>query len=223
MNHIKNVLRMKCGDEILVLDESGMEYNCVISGIGNDSVTAKITGRLVSYTELPSKITLYQGVPKGDKMDFIVQKCVELGVSRIVPVKCRRCIVKLDGKKEESRLARWRKISESAAKQSGRSVIPQIGEFLDFDAALLDAEALDVLLIPYEKAVDIGITRKIFEGIAGGDSIGIFIGPEGGFEEAEVSAAVGHGARAVTLGRRILRTETAGVNVLSILGYLLEK
>ena len=156
-------------------------------------------------------------------MDFIVQKCVELGAARIVPVSTRRTIVKLDAKKEESRRKRWAGISESAAKQSGRCVIPEITGVRSFREALEEAGKLDVCLIPYERAEHMAHTREVFGSIAPGSSIGIFIGPEGGFEEEEVEYAIKAGAKAITLGRRILRTETAGMAVLAMLGYLLEE
>ncbi len=155
--------------------------------------------------------------------DLIVQKCVELGVSRIVPVSTKRAVVKLDAKKEQTRLKRWSTISESAAKQSGRGVIPEIAALLTFQKALEEARKLDVLLIPYERAENMMETRQVMGAIKPGQSIGIFIGPEGGFEETEVEEAISTGAKAITLGKRILRTETAGLAVLAMLNYLLEE
>ena len=222
VNHIKNVLRMCPGEEILISDGQGTDYRCKLAVINDTSVTASILWRLDGNAELPSQITLFQGLPKGDKLEFIIQKCVELGVSRIVPVHTRRTIVKLDEKKEQARRKRWMAISESAAKQSGRGVVPEIGAMIDFSEALREAAALDVCLIPYELATGMEQTRKVCANIRPGQSIGIFIGPEGGFEEEEVRKAVAEGAEPITLGKRILRTETAGMALISVLAYLLE-
>lgn len=222
VNHIRNVLRMKPGEELIAADGQGAEYRCRLSGITDQEARAEILWKLSGDAELPVRITLYQGLPKSDKMDFIVQKCVELGVSRIVPVDTARTVVKLDAKKEQNRRNRWSAIAESAAKQSGRGIVPEIGPVLSFKAALAEAEGWDRILIPYERAENMAQTRSILTELQPGMSVGIFIGPEGGFEETEVEAAEAAGARAVTLGRRILRTETAGMALLAMLGYLLE-
>lgn len=156
-------------------------------------------------------------------MEFIIQKCVELGVARIVPVNTKRTIVKLDAKKEQARIKRWSGISESAAKQSGRGRIPEVTGVKSFAEALEEAKKLNMCLIPYELARDMAQTREVLSSIKPGMSVGIFIGPEGGFEEEEVEQAEAAGARPITLGRRILRTETAGMAVLAMLVYLLEE
>ena len=200
----------------------GAEYRCKLTELSENEVRAQILWKLDGNAELASAITLFQGLPKSDKMDFIVQKCVELGVSRIVPVSTKRAVVKLDAKKEQTRLKRWNTISESAAKQSGRGVIPEVSGVMSFGKALEEAKKLDVLLIPYERAEHMAETRRVMGEIRPGQSVGIFIGPEGGFEESEVEEAVAAGAKAITLGKRILRTETAGLAVLAMLGYLLE-
>lgn len=223
VNHIRNVLRMRVGEEVLISDGQGKDYRCELLSLEEDVVTAGICWILDGNAELPCEITLYQGLPKGDKMEFIIQKCVELGVSRIVPVNTKRTIVKLDAKKEQARIKRWAGISESAAKQSGRGVVPEITGVKSLAEALKEAQSLDVCLIPYELAKDMAHTRELLTGIRPGMSVGIFIGPEGGFEEAEVAQAMGGGAKPITLGRRILRTETAGMAVLSMLVYLLEQ
>ncbi len=222
VNHIRNVLRMRSGEEVLVSDGQGTDYHCRLEQLDSDTVTASVMWRLDGNAELPSRITLFQGLPKGDKMEYIIQKCVELGVSEIVPVVTRRTIVRLDAKKEQARRKRWMSISESAAKQSGRGIVPEVGAVLKFSEAVERAGKLDVCLIPYELAEDMEHTREICTGIRPGSSIGILIGPEGGFEESEVREAVASGAQAVTLGRRILRTETAGMALVSVLAYLLE-
>lgn len=222
VNHIRNVLRMRSGEEVLISDGQGADYRCQLNEIGEDAVTASIMWRLDGNAELPSRITLFQGLPKGDKMEFIIQKCVELGAVKIVPVQTRRTVVKLDARKEQARRKRWMGISESAAKQSGRGIVPEIAGVMDFSEALEEARHLDVCLIPYELARGIEHTREVCTAIKPGQSVGIFIGPEGGFEEDEVSKAMKAGAVPVTLGKRILRTETAGMALISVLAYLLE-
>ena len=223
VNHIRNVLRMRADEEVLIADGQGAEYRCKLTDLGENEVRAQILWKLDGNAELASAVTLFQGLPKSDKMDLIVQKCVELGVNRIVPVSTKRAVVKLDAKKEETRLKRWNTISESAAKQSGRGVIPEISGVMSFEKALEEAKKLDVLLIPYERAEHMAETRRVMGEIRPGQSVGIFIGPEGGFEESEVEEAVAAGAKAITLGKRILRTETAGLAVLAMLSYLLEE
>ena len=163
-----------------------------------------------------------EGFKDTEGQPWIIQKATELGVHEVVPVVTGRTVVRLDEKKAQKKTARWNAIAESAAKQSGRSRIPQVREVMAFSEALAFAGELDVLLIPYEKAEGMESTRQAIEGIRPGQSVGIFIGPEGGFEEAEVEQAMECGAAPVTLGRRILRTETAGFVVLSMLLYHLE-
>ncbi len=223
LNHIRNVLRMRTDEEVLIADGQGAEYRCKLIELSENEVRAQILWKLDGNAELVSAITLFQGLPKSDKMDLIVQKCVELGVDRIVPVSTKRAVVKLDAKKEQTRLKRWNTISESAAKQSGRGVIPEVSGVMSFGKALEEAKKLDVLLIPYERAEHMAETRRVMGSIQPGQSVGIFIGPEGGFEESEVEEAVAAGAKAITLGKRILRTETAGLAVMAMLGYLLEE
>ena len=223
VNQIRNVLRMRTGEEVLIADGRGAEYRCKLTDLSENEVRAQILWKLDGNAELASAVTLFQGLPKSDKMDLIVQKCVELGVDRIVPVSTKRAVVKLDAKKEETRLKRWNTISESAAKQSGRGVIPEVSGVMSFEKALEEAKKLEVLLIPYERAEHMAETRRVMGEIRPGQSVGVFIGPEGGFEESEVEEAVAAGARAITLGRRILRTETAGLAVMAMLGYLLEE
>lgn len=214
--HIKTVLRAKIGEEITVCDGAGMDYLCEIVSL-EDGVTAKILQKMPSEAEPKTQITLYQGLPKADKMELIIQKCVELGVVKIVPVATTRAIVKLD-KKESKKIERWQKIAEAAAKQSGRGIIPQMGErVLTFAQAVQEAKALDLAIIPYEKEQeqDLHTIVKQFSG----QSIGIFIGPEGGFAEEEIALAQQNGVQSVTLGKRILRTETAGMTTVAILLY----
>lgn len=223
VNHIRNVLRMKPGEEILVSAQGKLEYRCRIEELGEEEVTAVILYAMESDLELPADIYLFQGLPKGDKMEFIIQKAVELGVHEVIPVASRRCVVKLDEKKARNKTARWQGISESAAKQSKRMIVPEVHPVMNFTEALQYAKKLDLILVPYELAKGISHTRELFASIRPGQSVGIFIGPEGGFEEEEIRQAVDAGAMPITLGRRILRTETAGMTVLSILMYLMEE
>jgi len=222
VNHIKNVLRMKIGEELQISDGNNKKYLCEIASMTSDEVCLQIKEELKSDTELPSKIYLFQGLPKSDKMELIVQKAVELGVYEIIPVATKRAVVKLDDKKASKKVERWNAISEGAAKQSGRNVVPEVKSVMSYKEAIQYAESLDVILIPYELAEGMEETRQIIEGIQPGQSIGIFIGPEGGFETQEMEYAMEHGAKAITLGKRILRTETAGLTTLSILMYHLE-
>ena len=223
VNHIKNVLRMKPGEKIRVCTRNGQNYFCSISDITESFVRADILEKEAESTELPCRIYLFQGLPKNDKMEWIIQKCVELGVHAIVPVATKRAVVKLDEKKAQKKVNRWNAIAESAAKQSGRGIVPEVLPVMKWKEALEYARQLDVKMIPYEKAAGINATKQLIGSVSFGQSVGIFIGPEGGFEEAEVEAAKAMGAVPVTLGKRILRTETAGMTILSILMYHLER
>lgn len=222
VNHMKNVLRMRQGEEVEISDGDNLKYRCVVEGYEEGRAVLAIQQRMPVDTELPCRITLFQGLPKQDKMELIVQKAVELGASQVVPVATRRSVVKLDEKKAAKKTQRWQQIAESAAKQAGRGYIPQVSSVLSYPEALQMAGELDVLLIPYELAEGMEEARKVVASIAQGQSVGIFIGPEGGFEKEEVDAAIRQGAKAITLGRRILRTETAGLAILSILMFHLE-
>jgi len=222
VNHIKNVLRMAPGEAISVSDGEGRDYFGTVVSLDKDKVTVHIENSWDSFVELPAKVWLFQGLPKADKMELIIQKAVELGVYKVVPVMMKRTIVKLDVKKEAKKLARWQGIAESAAKQSGRGVIPEIMAPVDFKDALAVAGHLDAVILPYEKADGMDEARALIRRMRGKKSVGIFIGPEGGFDESEVLAAVDAGASVMTLGHRILRTETAGMAVLSILMFELD-
>ena len=222
VNHIRNVLRMKQGEELWISDGGKKEYHCTISSLEEDEVLLHILYAQEPDYELPSRIYLFQGLPKADKMELIIQKAVELGAYQIIPVETRRCVVKLDAKKAEKKVSRWQQIAESAAKQSKRMLVPEIGQVMAFQQALKLAENLDICLIPYELSKGMNETRKQISSIEPGKSIGIFIGPEGGFEEEEISRAMEAGACPITLGHRILRTETAGLAILSVLMFHLE-
>lgn len=223
VNHIKNVLRMKPGETVRIGTDGGEEeYLCEIRALESDCVLAGILEVRRDNRELPSKIYLFQGLPKGDKMEWIIQKAVELGAYEVIPVATRRSVVKLDAKKEQNKLKRWAAVSESAAKQSGRMCIPRVAEVMEYSRALEYARNLDHVGIPYERAEHIAETQDWIDAVLPGQSVGIFIGPEGGFEEGEIEAAMALGVRPLTLGKRILRTETAGLALLSALMLHLE-
>ncbi len=209
-NHIKNVLRMHVGDAILV-SEKGMSHLCEIRSLEGDTCVAEITEENFQNTDLPVEIHLFQALPKGDKMEFIIQKTVELGVDKIYPVEMKRCVVKLDDKKKKSKITRWQSISESAAKQSKRCKIPEIGDVLSFKQAMEKAKEMDLFLVPFESKRGMPDTKEALAEIKSGMKIGIIIGPEGGFEDKEVDDAVAVGGKTVSLGSRILRTETAAM------------
>ena len=221
--HISRVLRMKAGDRLIVCFNDGRDCECEIESFDKDCVRLKILSVSCCAAENDVGVTLFQGLIKGERMDWCLQKAVELGAYAVVPVETRRCVVKLDAKKAQKKVARWQQISESAAKQSKRMLIPEVKNVMSWREALALAKELDVLLIPYELAKGMKETREILGAIQPGQSIGIFIGPEGGFEEEEVRDAMEAGAKPVTLGKRILRTETAGMTMLSILMFALEK
>lgn len=223
VNHIKNVLRMRVGEEIAVSNGlDGREYRCGIAELTDTAIYCELRFIKEEGVELPSRIYLFQGLPKADKMELIIQKAVELGVYQVIPVAAKRCVVKLDDRKEKSRLARWQGIAEAAAKQSKRAIVPKIAPVMTFAEALKLAEKMDVRLIPYELAEGMEYTRTKLQEVLPGQDIAVFIGPEGGFEEKEIQLAEERGLSPITLGRRILRTETAGLTVLSWLVYLLE-
>lgn len=209
-NHIKNVLRMKEGDELLV-SEGGRSHLCRILRFEGEQAVAEIIEEDFRYTELPVRIVLFQGLPKSDKMELIIQKTVELGAAEIIPVEMNRCVVKLDAKKKKERIARWQSIAESAAKQSKRNVIPRVGDVMTYKQAMAAAREMDLFLVPYESKNGMADTKEALARIRAGASVGILIGPEGGFEEAEVATAMEAGGVAVSLGKRILRTETAAI------------
>lgn len=223
VNHIKNVLRMRVSDELTVCDGCGTDYDCEIAEADREELKLNIKSLNPSDTELDTRIYLFQALPKSDKLELIIQKAVELGVYEIVTVQTSRCIVKLDAKKESKKIARWQQIAESAAKQSGRGIIPRVKAPMSFMEALAYASEFDMAVIPYEKAERIEATRSIIKASKEKGSIGIFIGPEGGFEEKEIEAAKESGVQPITLGRRILRTETAGLAVISMFMLELEK
>lgn len=222
VNHVKNVLRMKLGEQLEINDGNNCKYIGEIESMSEDQILVLIQEQLDNDTELPSKIYLFQGLPKADKMELIVQKAVELGVTEIIPVMTKRTIVKLDDKKKDKKVERWNGIAASAAKQSARGIIPVVSPIISFKEALSYGADMQHGFIPYELAEGMQQTKELIEKIQPGESIGIFIGPEGGFEKEEIDLAMQKGIHPITLGRRILRTETAGLTTLSILMYHLE-
>lgn len=222
VNHIKNVLRMKINEELEINDGQGNKYLAFVKELAADEVLLKIVRKDVCDTELPCQIHLYQGLPKGDKMELIVEKAVELGVSRIVPVETKRAIVKLDAKKSAKKVDKWNSVCKSAAKQSARGVIPFVDEVKSFKVAMDEAKDFAHVLVPYELAKGMQDTMDAVAEIKSGEDIAVFIGPEGGFDLAEIELALKSGAKPISLGKRILRTETAGLTTLSILMYHIE-
>ena len=222
-HHIRDVLRMKPGEEIDVrTGADAKEYRFGIESLTRDEVVCRLRFVRDHDTELPVRVHLYQCLPKADKMEFIIQKAVELGVTEIIPVESARCVVKLDGSKKEKKRQRWQSIADSAASQSGRGMVPEVAAPVSIKEAFADAaERCGVCVIPYELQEQ-GGTAGLLKGLAPGTDIAVFIGPEGGFEKAEIEEAERFGIRPVSLGRRILRTETAGLAFLSFLIWIYE-
>jgi len=223
-NHIKNVLRYRPGDSITLCDGKGFDYQAYIEGFEKDRVIIKITDRWKNSTEPPIDIVLFQGIPKGDKTDFIIQKTVELGVKRIIPLMCERTVLKFESQKDmEKKRMRWQRIALEAAKQCNRGIIPEVSMPVKFEEALEYAGSLDLAIMPYEKekerTIKWLINGSLLSNGQAAKSIGVFIGPEGGFSEKETELASRHEITMVTLGPRILRTETAGLAVVAILMY----
>ena len=221
VNHIVNVLRMKKDEELWISDKE-KEYHCVIENAGENEVLLHILYVQEPDYELQNRIYLFQGLPKADKMELIIQKAVELGAYSIVPFAAKRSVVKLDQKKAGKKRERWQAIAKGAAEQSKRGIVPQVQDVMSFQEAMNYAKELDVVLVPYELQEGMKATEAVISKIEPGQSVGIFIGPEGGFDESEIEQAKEAGAIPITLGKRILRTETAGLTTLSILMYHLE-
>ena len=224
VNHIKNVMRLKQGDEISVrTGQDDREYRYGIEEFTDSEVVCRLRFVKEADVELPVKVYIFQGLPKADKMELIIQKAVELGAAEIIPVQMRRCVVKLDGAKKGKKTQRWQAIAESAAKQSRRAVVPLVREPMTMEEAVRFAEQnTDVRLLPYELQEADGSTREVMDGIREGSAVSIFIGPEGGFDPAEVELARKAGVVPISLGKRILRTETAALVALSFLIYHFE-
>lgn len=221
-HHIKKVLRLGIGDEIVICDGQGMDCYCIIAE-DNTFIGAKITSKQLAKTELKSQIVLFQGLPKGDKMDLIVQKSVELGVSEIVPVSMKRSIMKINQKNHDKKINRWQDVALSAAKQSRRGIVPEVKSVMSFKEACAYAETMNINLVAYEDAEGISKTKSLMSSIGDYSKIGLFIGPEGGFDKDEITMLELIKSKIMTLGERILRTETAGLSALAIIMFHLEE
>lgn len=219
VNHIKNVLRLQEGNEIVICDGEGNDFSTIIESINDKNIKAKIESIKKAETEPNLKVTLFQGLPKGDKMEYIIQKCVELGIDEIVPVVTSRAVVKLsDEKKMKKKIERWQKISESASKQSRRGRIPSISNALSYAEAIKEASSMDMKFIAYENENEVTL-KQVLTTDENIKTLGFYVGPEGGFTEEEVSKAVEAGIKPITLGKRILRTETASISLTAMVMY----
>lgn len=213
-NHMLKSLRMREGEEVTLCCQR-TDYRCVITRIAAGQAEVRVVEALPNETEPSLNLTLFQGLPKGDKMDFIVMKAVELGVSRIVPVLTSRSVSRPDDKAAQKKQARWQKIAGEAAQQSGRGIVPRVEEILPFEKAMEELSALPLPLVFYEAGGRplLEIWRPEVR------QAGIFIGPEGGIAPAEMERMEAF-AQVATLGRRILRTETAGIAAAAILMHM---
>ena len=227
VKHIKNVLRKISGDIIEICnEENGKAYECEIEKIEEETIISKIIKEL-EFKENQIKVDIYQGLPKADKMELIIQKSVELGVNAIIPVEMKRCVVKLDSKSADKKIERWQKIAESAAKQSGRNTIPEIKSLIKVEDIIKLNKQYDSIIVCYENETNNTIKKELLQlketlQRSGNINIAVVIGPEGGLEEKDVESLKQNQAKIVTLGNRILRTETVALNVLSIIMYELE-
>ncbi len=223
-NHLINAVRIKAGEQIRVSTSSEESYLCEVDTTSEGVLVLKVIDTLLS-TELSSKITLYQAIPKGDRMETILEKCTELGAYRIVPVEMERCVVKLDDKKKAKRLERYERIAESAAQQSKRSCIPCVGSFMTLDEAIKESESADILrIVPYENKNGMNDTVNVLNEVKNYKEIAVFIGPEGGFAPHEIEALqAGENTKLISLGKRILRTDTAAITMVAALMLELEQ
>lgn len=215
-NHAKNVLRLKVGDEILI-SFNGKSDLCKILDFTEECVIATVVEENALETTLPINVTLFQGLPKADKLELIIQKAVELGAQAIVPVEMKNCVVKIEEKKKQAKRERWQSIAESASKQSKRNLVPEVFVPTSFNQSINLAKELDLIIVPYENKDGMACTEKALSLIKKGMNVGVYIGPEGGFDKAEIQALEKENAITVSLGKRILRTETAAITTLSML------
>ena len=218
VKHIVRVLRMEAGDEVIVCDGTGRALRTELTELGDGTVTGRIVEELSAQPESPVKITLAQGLPKGDKMDLIIQKGTETGIARFLPLSMSRCIVQYDDKKEQKRRERWQKIAKEAAEQSHRNIVPDVANGMTFKQLMNDLGRYDLVLVPYEMEKARGL-RDVLEEHPEAREVCVVIGPEGGIADEEIEMALRAGAVPVTLGPRILRTETAGLFVAACVAY----
>ena len=221
VHHIRNVLRMAPGEVVRVSSAGGNNYRCSILEVADHFVQMDILDSQVAGTELSGKIFLYQGLPKGERMEYIIQKTVELGVFEIIPVAMKYCVVRLDGKRAEAKIKRWQTIAENAAKQSKRSCIPQIRPVMSFPEAVSRARSCDRCFVPYENERGMQSLSGALASLKGAQSVSLFIGPEGGFAPEEIGV-LQTDMQLISLGRRILRTDTAAVTAVSMLMLQME-
>ena len=226
VNHIKNVLRKSPNDTLEICNaQNGENFLCEIEEMQKETITCGILEKIESASEPNTYVHIYQGLPKSDKMELIIQKSVELGIAEITPTNMSRCIVRLDSKDARKKVERWQKISEVAAKQSGRDIIPKINNLCSFNEIINQCKEYDVILLAYENEKENKLKseiEKLKEKQKQNLKIAVIIGPEGGLAEDEVEKAVQNGIKVITLGNRILRTETVALNVLSVIMYELE-
>lgn len=226
VNHIKNVLREKIGNEITICNTcDGQDYLCEITKIEEEQIECKLKEKIESNSESNIKVTIMQGLPKSDKMELIIQKAVELGVNDIIPIEMNRCVVKINEKDKNKKIQRWQKISEVAAKQSGRNIIPEIKDIIKLKNICTFIDEYDILLLAYENEKENTIKQELkrIERFKNKElKIAVIIGPEGGIAPEEVQELQKSGVKTITLGKRILRTETVALNVLSVIMYELE-
>lgn len=225
VKHIKKVLRAKIGEELEICNTTTNEnYICNITEIEKEEIICTIKQKLETQTEANIQVTIFQGLPKADKMEYIIQKSVEIGNYDITPIEMKRCVVKLDEKDKIKKIIRWQKISEVAAKQCGRGIIPKVNNIINVKKLCELIKNYDIVLLAYEKEKENTLKSELKNLKEKGNKIkiGIIVGPEGGIEEQEVSQLRENGVKVITLGKRILRTETVALNVLSIIMYELE-
>ena len=226
VNHIKKVLRLQKGDELHICNsQNGENFLCEINDFENENIICKIKEKIQEHVESNIEVMIFQGLPKADKMEYIIQKSVELGVHDITPIEMKRCVVKLNDKDKTKKIERWQKISEVASKQCGRDIIPKINNVINISNICSLIENYDILIVAYEIEKENTLKQQLTEIKQQliDNSIGkIVIGPEGGLEEKDVELLKQNGAKVITLGKRILRTETVALNVLSIIMYELE-
>ena len=225
VNHIKNVLRLNVGENLQICDiDSSKNYICEILELTAKSVTCKILEEIQSIAEGNVELHIFQGLPKADKMELIIQKGTELGVSEFVPVSFKRSIVKISPKDEKKKIDRWNKISEVAAKQSKRDIIPKIRNVESIKNVCNEIKNYDIVLLAYELEENNYIKNELLKikNTKENYKIAVIIGPEGGIEKEEVEVLENAGAKVISLGKRILRTETVALQVSSIIMYELE-
>ena len=221
VNHIANVLRKQVGDTLNICNmTTSDDFLCKIENINKEEIYCSIINKIESNTESSTKITIFQGLPKAEKMELIIQKCTELGAYKFFPVIMERCVVKYDNKTESKKIDRWQKIAETAAKQSGRNIIPKVENLINLKKVCNLIKKYDIVLLAYENEKEYTL-KNVLKKLQNRENhnIGIIIGPEGGIAENEVQELKDAGAQVITLGNRILRTETVGISMTSIIQY----